>query len=130
MTILNLYSKYCYELDMGDRIFKQNNGGSFGSENFNFIVFLGYLIFIFFSKFGVILNWKNMKKYHQCRSECEKQLDLDLLFKKIAHFEEISKIVLEDHQQKVLLMVPKPTISEARLNRKRFLVKSILYNRL
>lgn len=86
MTIINLYSKYCYELDMGDRIFKQNNGGSFGSENFNFIVFLGYLIFVCFEKFGIILNWKNMKKYHQCRSECEKQLDIDLLFKKIAHF--------------------------------------------
>ena len=28
---LNLYSKYSYELDIGDKIFKQNNGGSFGS---------------------------------------------------------------------------------------------------
>lgn len=31
LMFLNLYSKYSYELDFGDRIFKQNNGGSFGS---------------------------------------------------------------------------------------------------
>jgi hypothetical protein len=86
LTILSLYSRYCFELDMGDRIFKQNNGGSFGSENFNFIVFIGYLIFMFFSKVGLMLNWTTMRKYHQCRTECEKQLDVDLLFKKVAHF--------------------------------------------
>ena len=67
---LNLYSKYCYELDFGDRIFKQKNGGSFGSHNFNFIVFLGYLFFVFMMKFGIILNWNSMKKYHSCRTEC------------------------------------------------------------
>ncbi len=31
LAFLSVYSKYCYELDLGDRIFKQNNGGSFGS---------------------------------------------------------------------------------------------------
>lgn len=84
---LNLYSKYSYELDFGDRIFKQNNGGSFGSENFNFVVFIGYLFFVFLDKFGVTLNWKTMKRYHKCRTECEKQLDIDLMLRKMAHFE-------------------------------------------
>ncbi len=84
---------------MGDRLFKQNSGGSFGSENFNFILFLGYLIYLLFTKFNIYLNWKTMRKYHQCRTECEQQLGIDLLFKKITHFEEISKIILEDHQQ-------------------------------
>ena len=130
LMFLNLYSKYCYELDFGDRIFKQNNGGSFGSHNFNFIVFLGYLFFVFMTKFGVVLNWDSMKKYHQCRSECEKQLDIDLLLRKVSHFEEVTKVVLEDHHQKMLLMVPKPTIEEARINRKRFLIKSLIYNQL
>lgn len=37
---------------------------------------------------------------------------------------------MEDHQQQMLLMIPKPTIGEARVNRKRFLVKSILYHQL
>lgn len=94
LLFLNLYSKYSYELDLGDCIFKENNNGSFGSENFNFIVFLGYLVFVLFSKFGVILNWKTMKKFHRCRSECEKQLNIDFWFKKIAYLEEVAKTVL------------------------------------
>ena len=31
LSFLRLYSKYNYELDLGDKIFKQNHGGSFGS---------------------------------------------------------------------------------------------------
>ena len=81
-------------------------------------------------KFGIVLNWDSMRRYHQCRTECEKQLDVDLLLRKIAHFEEVTKVVLEDHHQKMLLMVPKPTIDEARINRKRFLIKSMIYNQL
>jgi hypothetical protein len=130
LMFLNTYSKYCYELDFGDRIFQQKGGGSFGSQNFNFIVFIGYLFFLLLDKFGITLNWKTMRRYHQCRTECEKQLDMDLLLKKVAHFEEVSKVLLEDHHQQMLLMVPKPTITEAKLNRKKFLIKSIIYNQL
>ena len=86
LMFLNFYSKYSYELDIGDKIFKQNNGGSFGSENFNFVVFMGYLVFVIVSKFGIILNWKTMKRYHKCRMECQKQLNMDLLMQKLAHF--------------------------------------------
>lgn len=31
MSILKIYSKYCYELDLGDNLFKQNKTDSFGS---------------------------------------------------------------------------------------------------
>ena len=110
LIFLKFYSKYSYELDVADKIFKENNGGSFGSEHFNFIVFLGYSIFNMFTKFGIILNWKTMKKYHRCRQECQRQLNIDLLLKKISHFEELSRIVLDDHHIKTLLMIPKPTI--------------------
>ena len=71
-----------------------------------------------------------MKKFHRCRSECEKQLNIDFWFKKIAYLEEVAKTVLEEHQLKMLLMLPKPTISETRLNRKRFLIKTIIYSQL
>lgn len=94
LSFLKLYSKYTYQLDLGDKIFKQNHGGSFGSQNFNFVVFIGYLFFNLFTKFSVVLNWKTMKKFHTCRMECQKQLNIDLLFKKLNHFEEITKIVL------------------------------------
>ena len=31
MVFLNLYDKYSYEIEFGDRIFKQNNKKSYGS---------------------------------------------------------------------------------------------------
>ena len=31
LSFLRLYSKYNYELDLGDKIFKQDHRGSFGS---------------------------------------------------------------------------------------------------
>ena len=93
MSFLKLYSKYCYELDLGDSIFKQNNNSSFGSQNFNFIVFFGYVAFNILTKFNRVLEWKVMKNFHNCRKECQKQLNMDLLFKKLAHFEEVSRIL-------------------------------------
>lgn len=31
LIFLKFYSKYSYELDIAEKIFKENNGGSFGS---------------------------------------------------------------------------------------------------
>lgn len=87
LLFLKIYSKYSYELNLGDKIFKQNNGGSFGSEHFNFIVFMGYVIYQILSRFGILKNWKTMKRYHECRTECQKQLNVDLLLQKLTHFE-------------------------------------------
>lgn len=68
LTFMNFYTKFCYEIEFGDKIFKQNNNnGSFGSEHFNFVVFLGYSIYNIFAEFGIYLKWKTMKKYHDCR---------------------------------------------------------------
>jgi hypothetical protein len=71
-----------------------------------------------------------MKKYHDCRIESMKQLDIGLLFKKIELFEQVSNIVLEDYHLRGLHMVPKPDIKEARKNRKRYLLQSIIYHQL
>jgi hypothetical protein len=86
LTVMSIYSKFCYEIEFGDKIYKQNNNGSFGSEDFNFIVYLGYGFFNILTMVGITLNWKAMKKYHKCRLECLKQLDVELLFKKIQFF--------------------------------------------
>jgi ABC-type multidrug transport system permease subunit len=86
LVVISLYSQFCYEIEFGDRIFKQNQNGSYGSEDFNFIVYLGYGIFNVLAKFGIIVNWKAMKKYHKCRLECQKQLDIELLFRKLEFF--------------------------------------------
>jgi hypothetical protein len=31
LMFMNIYSKFCYEIEFGDRIFKQNSNGTFGS---------------------------------------------------------------------------------------------------
>lgn len=130
LIFLKLYSKYSYELEFGDKIFKETDNGGFGSENFNFVVFLGYMVFNMLATVGLMLNWKTMKKYHRCRMECLKQLSIDLLFRKIEHFEEVASIVLEDYQLKMLLVARKPTIEQAKKNRKRYLVKDAIYHQL
>ena len=79
------------------------------------------------TKFNTFLEWKVMKKFHECRSECQKQLNISLLFKKMAHLEEATKIFLEEHQEDMLLLMPKPTIQKIKRNRKRFYAKSMLY---
>lgn len=71
-----------------------------------------------------------MKKYHKCRMECQKQLDVELLFKKIEFFEDVTKIVLEDHHLKGLYMLPKKKIRDARKTRKRFQLQSLIYHNL
>ena len=45
-------------------MFEKEHHGSFGSKNFNFIVFMGYLVFNAFTKFNTFLSWEVMKKYH------------------------------------------------------------------
>jgi len=65
--ILPIYDKYCYEIEFGDRIFKQNNNGSYGSHYFNFIVFIGYGVYNFLNAFGMTIDWKIMREYHECR---------------------------------------------------------------
>ena len=62
LSFLSLYSKYSYEIEMGDHLFSQNNGTSYGSGNFNFIVFLGYL---FYSIVRIVseCRWSLMEKY-------------------------------------------------------------------
>ena len=31
LTFMNFYTKFCFEVEFGDKLFKQNNNGSFGS---------------------------------------------------------------------------------------------------
>ena len=112
LTFMKVYNKFCYEIEFGDRVFKQNSNGSFGSEHFNFIVFLGYGLYNVLTMFGIHLKWFTMRKYHECRIECLKQLDVHLLFKKIEFFEEVANIVLEDHHIKGIFMLPKKKIKQ------------------
>ena len=67
-AFLSIYSKFTYEIEFGDRIFKQDSKCSYGSEHFNFIVYMGYAVFYILKLFGVTLNWKSMKKYYECQS--------------------------------------------------------------
>jgi len=48
-------------------MFKQKNNASFGSENFNFVVFIGYAVYVLFTKLKIYLRWNTMKKFHECK---------------------------------------------------------------
>lgn len=71
-----------------------------------------------------------MKQYHECRVECTKQLDINLLFKKLEFFEEVGNIVLEDHHLKGLFMLPKKKINEVKRSRRKFLLQQLIYHQL
>jgi hypothetical protein len=94
-VLFSIYDKFGYEIEFGDRSFSQENMGSYGSEHFNFVVFLGYGFFQILKMFGCSLEWKTMKRFHECRMESRKQLDVQLLFKKIGFLEEVAQLVLE-----------------------------------
>ena len=63
LLIFSNFNKNCYEIEFGDRIFRQNNKKSYGSEGFNMIVYLGYKLFKGLLMLGIHLDWKSMKQY-------------------------------------------------------------------
>jgi hypothetical protein len=79
---------------------------------------------------GCKVDWKEMKKYHECREESQKQLDVHLLFKKITFFEEVSKVLLDDFYIWGLNLIPKPTLREIKERRKIFQIQTMMYHQL
>ena len=130
MFVIGIYDKYSYELEFGDRIFKRDNNTSYGSENFNLLHFFGYNIFCFLLKCGYEMNWPRMKIIHECRRECLKQLDFNLLMKKIDLFQEVSWLVLEEHHLRGLYLIPRKPIKEVKKIRKRHMMQNLIYHQL
>lgn len=64
---MNVYTEFAYQIDMGDRLYKYQRNNKLQSEKFNFIVFIGYLIYEFLVNIGCKIEWQLMKKYSECR---------------------------------------------------------------
>ena len=94
------------------------------------MVYLGYCLYNLLGMLGCRVSWKEMQKYHQCRQESQKQLDVHLLFKKVTFFEEVSKVLLDDFYIWGLNLIPKPTIREIQERRKIFQVQTMMYHQL
>jgi hypothetical protein len=54
-----------------------------------------------------------MKRYHECREEIKKHLDVRLLMNKIAFFEKCMYFLFEEHQLRAIHLQNKPTLKEA-----------------
>jgi hypothetical protein len=72
---------------MGDRLYNYDKKTHFDSKGFNFLTFLGYLVYIGLDMIGLPPKWEKMQKYNDCREEIGNQLDACLLMKKIAFLE-------------------------------------------
>lgn len=55
------------------------------SEDFNFVVFLGFAFYYFLTKLKIRLPWRRMEMYERSLEEVRKQMDIRLVMKKILY---------------------------------------------
>ena len=72
------------------------------ADTFSLLYFAGYLVFMFFEKFNLILPWEKIQKYHKSMEEIRKQLDIGLILHKIEFADRVAQAVLDKHQIKGL----------------------------
>jgi hypothetical protein len=44
---MQIYTEYSYEIEMGDRLYHYDKNDALNSQHFNFITFIGYLLYSF-----------------------------------------------------------------------------------
>ena len=83
LILMNLFNQYSYELEMANNLYHYEKEKPIDSDGFNFFVFLGYLVYLCFTKVGISLPWKTMAVYHHSLEETRKQMDIRLIMKKL-----------------------------------------------
>lgn len=99
---MGMYNEFCFELTIAKSLYKNEKDEKDQADSFNLLHFGGYLIFMVFDKFSVVLPWKKMQKYHQSMEEIRKQMDIRLILHKVEFAERVANAVLEKHQIKGL----------------------------
>ena len=85
LVLIGMYNQFSYQIDIAQHLYKCDKDSSINSGNFNIFFYLGYLIYLAFSKFSINLPWKRMQIYHRSIEEVRKQMDIKYVFKKL-HF--------------------------------------------
>lgn len=82
-------------------------------DGFHFFVYLGYMVYLLFTKVKIELPWERMQKYHHSLVEVRKQMDVRIIMKKILYSEKLADVVLDEHQRKILHLQEPMTLEEA-----------------
>lgn len=82
-VFMKIYTEYCYEIEMGDRLYYYDKQDPLDSDKFNFFTFIGYIFYELIKAIGCKPDWNLMKKYGECREEIQKQFDICFLMKRI-----------------------------------------------
>ena len=85
LIIMTFFNEFSYELDIAKHLYHYKKDEPLDADGFNFIVYLGYMVYLFFSKIGVDLPWERMRKYHHSLEEVRKQMDVRIIMKKILY---------------------------------------------
>ena len=112
------FNEYSYELQLTRSLYYHEKNEPIDADGFNFLVYLGYLVYNGFYKIGIDLPWERMRKYHYALNESRKQLDIRLVLKKMLYAEKVATAVLGKHKAKVLHLQEPLTLEEAEQIRK------------
>lgn len=93
--LMGLYNEFLFELTIAKDLYKNEKDEKDQADTFSLPYFAGYLVFMFFEKFNLILPWEKMQKYHQSMEEIRKQLDIGLILHKIEFAERVAHAVLD-----------------------------------
>ena len=102
LLIMNKYNEYSYEIEMAKNLFHYDKNEPLKSDQFNFIVFLGFIFYFFLTKIKIRLPWRRMEMYERSLEEVRKQMDIRLVMKKILYSERMAIAVFDEPKAKIL----------------------------
>ena len=70
--------------------------------------------------------WERVRRYHHCRAEVLKQMDILYLLKRVGFLERALEVMFDEHQIKGIHLMRKLTLEEVKHNRKQFKALSAL----
>ncbi len=77
---MNEYTEYSFEIDASSHLYYHDSDKPIPSQKFNFLIFIGYLVYILLDGIGLKPDWKTMEALDETREEIQKQLDVRFLF--------------------------------------------------
>ncbi len=102
LFIMKKYNEISYEMEIAKNLYHYDRNVPLKSDDFNFLIFLGYLIYAFFETICIKLPWKRMEVYFRSLEEVRKQMDIRLVMKKVLYSERMAIAVFDEHKAKIL----------------------------
>jgi len=84
-------------VSLGNKLFVYDKETKINSNVFNIAFYFGVLICKVGNWFGYLKDWMPIKKYEECSSEMEKQLDVGYLMKRLIFVERALLIIFDEN---------------------------------